>query len=156
MKKLVSAGLVAFCVIAIAQQNASAWTNSKFGVGLNWERQAGGNSALWGAWRNGQPPGPEAFGGGYSCPQGMPYGAPRAHPQQAFFPPQPTALPQGLPANPQPALAPSGFMDPAAFGPQGNLNGQRDPSLASRRTNPHQIANYPRQVYYYNMPYYGR
>ena len=64
MKKIVFAGLLAISAMAIPQQQASAWVNSKFSVGLNWDMQSGGNNLLWGAWRNGQPPGPEAFGGG--------------------------------------------------------------------------------------------
>ncbi|HZZ80489.1 MAG TPA: hypothetical protein VFE62_18440 [Gemmataceae bacterium] len=83
MKKVLAIGLLAICAIALSEQQASAWVNSRFGVGLNWDISSGGNSVLWGAWRNGQPPGPEAFGGGYGhhhhgygysmTPQSTPY-----------------------------------------------------------------------------------
>lgn len=72
MKKIVLAGLIAIAAVASSQQQASAWVNSRFSVGLNWGWQSGGNNALWGAWRNGQPPGPEAFGGGFSPMHGIP------------------------------------------------------------------------------------
>jgi hypothetical protein len=61
MKKIVVAGLVAVSLLAIANQPASAWVNARFGVGLNWNLQSGANNWLWGAWRNGQIPGPDAF-----------------------------------------------------------------------------------------------
>ncbi len=70
MKKFLASGLVAICVIAVAQQQASAWVNYRFGVGLNWDYQSGGNSWCWGAWRNGQPPGPEVLNGGPFQPYG--------------------------------------------------------------------------------------
>ena len=68
MKKLVLAGLFAIALIALSQQQASAWVNQRFSVGLSWSRQSGGNNFGWGAYRNGQPPGPESFGGGHYDP----------------------------------------------------------------------------------------
>ncbi|MBI2806859.1 MAG: hypothetical protein HYX68_17915 [Planctomycetes bacterium] len=101
MKKLVLAGLAAVLVMGISQQQASAWVNSKFSVGLNWGFQSGGNQLLWGAWRNGQPPGPEAFGGGgghmpqYFAPMPGPASQGYAPMQQGFAPmPQATYAPQ--------------------------------------------------------------
>jgi hypothetical protein len=70
MKKVLASGLLAICVIALGQQQASAWINAKFGVGLNWNFQSGGNTWGWGAWRNGQPPGPEALNSGPYQPYG--------------------------------------------------------------------------------------
>lgn len=67
MKKVLALGLLALGLIALSQQEASAWKNSRFGIGLNWDYQSGGNSFFWGLWRNGQPPGPGGFG------DGMPY-----------------------------------------------------------------------------------
>jgi hypothetical protein len=75
MKKIAVAGLIAIGLIAIVQQQASAWVNHRFSIGLNWHRQAGGNNFLWGAYRNGQPPGPEAFGGPLSAAHMPHYGA---------------------------------------------------------------------------------
>lgn len=62
MKKIIMAGLVALCLLAIANQRASAWVNSRFGMGINANWQSGNNTWLWGVWRNGQVPGPDAFG----------------------------------------------------------------------------------------------
>jgi hypothetical protein len=73
MKKVLVAGMLAVAMIAATGQQVSAWHNNRFSIGLNWQHQSGGNSWLWGAYRNGQPPGPEAFGGGFeqfnSAPQ---------------------------------------------------------------------------------------
>jgi hypothetical protein len=90
MKKIVIAGLAAFCVMAATQQQASAWVNCRFGIGMNWQWQSGGNNFFWGAYHNGQVPGPEAFG----------YGSPL----NQYFPPAPAPyysyapLPQSAPA----------------------------------------------------------
>lgn len=133
MKKIIFAALVAVSVMAISNQHASAWVNSRFGVGLNWDVQSGGNNFLWGAWRNGQPPGPEAFGGG---------GAPRFSgpmPQQGFAPQgYPAPMPQGFP--PQPPFNAS----------------TAEPPFAGQYASPYQFATYARPVYYYypNTYYY--
>ena len=121
MKKIVLAGLCAISLIALSQQTASAWTNHRFSVGLNWQRQSGGNQFLWGAYRNGQPPGPEHFGGGHdhhhgqmpffgSAPMPQSYAPPT---QQVYYPPMP------------------------------------QPSYAGQYASPYQFANYARPVYYY-------
>jgi hypothetical protein len=94
MKKIALAGLIALSMVALSQQQASAWVNSKFGIGLNWERQSGGNNFGWGAYRNGQVPGPEAWGNGPSY--GAAYAAPAHHsyaqmPQVYDVPAQPYA-----------------------------------------------------------------
>jgi hypothetical protein len=134
MKKIALAGLVAISMMAITQQQADAWVNSRFSMGLNWQRQAGGNNFFWGAWRNGQPPGPEAFGTEGAWPN---YVAPMpSHhsyapmpqyqaPQQAYYPPAPA--------------------------PQANYAGEY--------SSPFQFATYPRPIYYYpdsTFYYYGR
>jgi hypothetical protein len=64
MKKLLSIGLLSVCALAFSDHRAQAWVNSRFSIGLNWHHQSGNTSTLWGLWRNGQVPGPEAFGGG--------------------------------------------------------------------------------------------
>ena len=82
MKKILAIGILAISAIAFSQQQASAWVNTRFGVGLNWEYQSGGNNFLWGAYRNGQPPGPETFSGSQPFPH---YGsAPQAAPAYAY------------------------------------------------------------------------
>ena len=40
MKKVFASGLAAICVIALAQQPASAWVNTRFGIGLSWSARA--------------------------------------------------------------------------------------------------------------------
>jgi hypothetical protein len=132
MKRIVLAGLVAVGMMAIGQQHASAWVNSKFGVGLNWDVQSGGNNLLWGLWRNGQPPGPEAFGGG------APFVAPMPQPYAQSYAPQ---------------YAPM----PLAYAPQ-----TAEPPVAMQYMSPYQFATYQRPepvyyyYYYYPTPYYGR
>lgn len=62
MKKILSISLLTLCALAVAERPAHAWVNSKFSIGLNWHLQSANNNVLWGAWKNGQVPGPEAFG----------------------------------------------------------------------------------------------
>ncbi|MBM3996458.1 MAG: hypothetical protein FJ303_20240 [Planctomycetes bacterium] len=131
MKKIALAGLFAIGLIAFSQQQASAWTNTRFSVGLNWHHQAGGNNFGWGAWRNGQPPGPEAFGGFH-------HGAPMHHATA----PQSYAPMPNYPAQAYYYYAPM---------PQ--------PTYAGQYASPYQHASYPRPVYYYpdaTYFYYGR
>jgi hypothetical protein len=68
MKKVLVAGMLAVCLIAVSQQEASAWVNHKFSIGFNWERQSGNNDFFWGFFHNGQVPGPEIFHGGSPPP----------------------------------------------------------------------------------------
>ncbi len=70
MKKFLVTGALALSIAALSQQQASAWTNFRVGLGLNLGWQSGGNNWLWGAFRNGQPPGPEFGGGIYGYPPG--------------------------------------------------------------------------------------
>ena len=120
MKKIVLAGLFAVCALALSQQQASAWVNSRFGVGLNWESQSGGNSLLWGAWRNGQPPGPEGFSSNFGASQG----------RSPFF---------GSAPDPQYAPVPQGSFEPP----------MAQQPYAIQQASPYQFATYPRQTYYY-------
>src|SRR5437870_5094285 len=123
MTKIVLAGLGANCVIAVSQQQASAWPSQRFGAGLNWHRQSGGNNFGWGLFRNGQPPGAEAFGGGGvftpsapvspffgSAPMPQNYGPPSYAPQTAYYP------------------------------------SMSEPTYAGQYASPYQFANYPRQT----------
>jgi hypothetical protein len=85
MKRIALAGLAAICLIAVSQQQASAWVNNRFSIGLTWHRQSGGNNLGWGAWRNGQPPGPESFAHGPFSPSTVPYyGGTPAQPNHAY------------------------------------------------------------------------
>jgi hypothetical protein len=128
MKKVLAVGLLAICAIALSQQHASAWINNRFGVGMNWSYQSGGNSVC-GIWRNGQPPGPETM---YSAPSHAPYyGAPNFYGHaQGFY---------------------SGF--DSAVAPGGNMP---MPQAIQPYAQPYQFATYPRPVYYSPYPYYGR
>lgn len=149
MKKFVVGGLFAITMLAIPQQEASAWINSRFGIGLNWDWQSGGNQLLWGAWRNGQPPGPEAFNSGAYQPRYQ-------GPMPGFMPQGPHGMaPQ--PFAPQQSFAPQPFA-PQGFAPQGFFEAQSiEPPFAGMYTSPYQLANYPRPMYYpQTYYYYGR
>lgn len=148
MKKLLSMGLLTLCALAVSEREAQAWVNAKFSVGLNWQLQSANNNWLWGFWKNGQVPGPEAFGqpggggygptmyapGGMQMPQGVfPYFGGSNAPQQ-----MPAA--QGAPTETMPpALA----QQPQAF------------NTASQNYfyNPYQTVSYQQGAYYPN--YYG-
>jgi hypothetical protein len=72
MKRLIFYCLLALGILAFTEHPAHAWVNSKLNIGLNWYQQSGNNGLLWGLWRNGQVPAPEAFGpgpGGPPAPQ---------------------------------------------------------------------------------------
>lgn len=70
MKKILALGVLTLGLFAATERPAQAWVNSKFGIGLNWHLQSGGNNFLWGLFRNGQVPGPETFqqGGPFTPP----------------------------------------------------------------------------------------
>lgn len=69
MKKLLVVGALALAVAVLSERQASAWCHCKFGVGLNFDYQAGGNNWLWGAFKNGQPPGyPDCINCAPNCP----------------------------------------------------------------------------------------
>lgn len=61
MRKAFFLGLTALGLALASGQEAKAWTNFKFSAGVNWQWQSGDNCLLWGLFRNGQVPGPEAF-----------------------------------------------------------------------------------------------
>jgi hypothetical protein len=120
MKKILAIGILAVTAIAFSQQQASAWVNTRFGVGLNWEYQSGGNTFGWGLYRNGQPPGPETFSGSQAQP----------FPHFGSAPQSPTPYAYDMPSY-QPTYA-----------------GQPMP-LQQQYGQPFQFATYPRPVYYY-------
>jgi hypothetical protein len=149
MKKILTAGLLALSAALITDQQASAWVNCKFGVGLNWNWQSGGNNLLWGAFRNGQPPCPDvAHPGGY-------YGGghPTTFPGTQQYGPQdfqyfgrngngggaPAATPVQAPATQQPAV-----------NSQVSWYGNSAYQQAGYTT-----ANNPYYYYYYPQTYYG-
>ena len=104
MKKFLMIGVLALGILPLARQEASAWINHKFGVGLNWAWQSGGNSFGWGLFRGGQPPGPDhgpaypGWGGHGYAPVFSP--APPVGPHAFDFTPEPPyAAPAPTPVN---------------------------------------------------------
>jgi hypothetical protein len=165
MKRILVAGMLAISIMAIAEQQASAWVNSKFGIGLNLDYQSGGNQILWGAWRNGQPPGPEAFNAGPYQPS---YRGPVAPPGPYFGG---APMPQGSfdaqtfeppYAGTYQAPATSPYQPPYAGMYQAPATSPYQTPYAGGYQSPFQFANYPRPVnyyYYYPAPtyyYYSR
>ncbi len=141
MKKLLSMSLLTLCALAMTQQQAHAWMNAKFSIGLNWHIQSANNNVLWGLWKNGQVPGPEAFGGGASpFPSGVgpgPYMTPPG--QYPWF----LNNPQGSPQT-QPVASPAETAPPptvAGLPPYGNFN-------------PYQTVSYQQNSGYYYPNYY--
>jgi hypothetical protein len=150
MKKILTAGLLALSAALITDQQASAWVNCKFGVGLNWNWQSGGNNFLWGAFRNGQPPCPDVAypggGGGYpghgapTFPGVQPYG-----PQDfQYFGQQRNGANPAAPATPA-------VQQPAANN-QVSLYGD---AAAYQQVGYSYPANNPYYYYYYPQSYYG-
>jgi hypothetical protein len=64
MKKLFGLGL-ALTVLALVPQQASAWSNIKFGVGLNFHWQTADNHIGKHLWHNGPVPHPHGHGYGH-------------------------------------------------------------------------------------------
>jgi hypothetical protein len=128
MKRFLVLGPLALTLALLSGQTASAWVNFKFGAGVNWSWQSGGNNFLWGFFRNGQPPGPDVAYPPNGHAPGYPpgYGGYPGYPPQATFPGNPTPYgpfdfqyfghqpgmghdaaqqPQSAPANPQTPVA---------------------------------------------------
>lgn len=142
MKKILTTGILALAVAALYAQTADAWINSKFGIGLNWNYQSGGNNLLWGAFRNGQPPAPDCG----TCPGGPGGIYPGAAPFHGYLQ-QPGAEQGGF----------TGSLD-AAPSPANAVPG-RTQSYSNRTYNGQTVNyQYPYQGYtypnYYNYNYY--
>ena len=146
MKKLLAASVLALALVAGSQQQASAWSHFKFGVGLNVDWSCGDNNLLWGVYRCG--PAPQNCGplGGYYAP-------PAPTPQPFYFgqqpnnsaPPAPApAQYQGAPAGHQVASYPQSYYYPGnAYYPASNSQG----------ANYYPMSYYPGANYYYPMSY---
>jgi hypothetical protein len=151
MKKFLSMGLLTVCALALSERQAQAWVNAKFSIGLNWQIQSANNNFLWGLYKNGQVPGPEAFSAGGPYPYGVGPGpmmnAPGAFP---FFGQNPQSMPQTVPA--QTAAPPQAYAVPQVY-----------QNTYSAYYNPYQTVSYqnygnyyPTYYYYYpNYSYYG-
>jgi hypothetical protein len=118
MKKLIILGALTLAVVLASNQQASAWSNIKFGVGMNLHWQAGDNTLLWGVFRNGQIPCPSPYGGGPG-PYGPGYGGPGGNFPMYY---EPTAAE----ANKQQAAAPAPAPIPPSVN-QTNYNGNYQP-----------------------------
>jgi len=105
MKNILFVGALALTTACISGEQASAWINSQFGMGLNWNWASGGNSIGYGLYRDGQPGGAEFFHSLQATP--------------AY--PQPTNCAPTYPTNPvpqpQPHCAPTGPIPVPAVGP---------------------------------------
>ncbi len=62
MKKFFALGFLTLALVTVSHQQAHAWSNVKFGAGVNLQWQAGDNTLLWGFFRNGQVPHPYGHG----------------------------------------------------------------------------------------------
>jgi hypothetical protein len=152
MKRLLAIGLLTLCALIACERQAHAWVNAKFSVGLNWQLQSANNNVLWGAWKNGQVPGPEAFG----HPGGHPYGPGMMAPGMMMPPAS-----QGFPyfgTNPQ---TPQGFPVETAPPPQTALQQQQQIqayyNAMQQYYSPFQTVSYQNGYYYpnYYYPAYG-
>src|SRR5262249_44155088 len=143
MKRLLVAGALALMAVVAAASEAPAWINFKFGAGINWSWQSGGNNFLWGLFRNGQPPGPEGFG--------FPGPTPHYGPQEfQYFGGQPGGGTYGM-QYPAPESAPSQAPSaPVAMYHPATWHGQHAYQTASWSGNPaYQAAYYQPQAGYY-------
>ena len=111
MKKFLVIGALALAVAACAEDQANAWVNAKFGVGLNVSLQSGGNNVMWGLFRNGQPPVPAAAPAPYG------YYPPMVAPGQPYpmhsgpIDAQPGISPAPAPASVPTQLPPTSWID---------------------------------------------
>jgi hypothetical protein len=128
---------LSLCALALTERQAHAWVNCKFSIGLNWSLQSGNNNLFWGLFKNGQVPGPEAFGGGgpfqygpFMPPAGqtMPFPYFGQNQQQ----PTPQAMPQAAPA----------------------ANQNTFYYLQNQGWNPYQTVSYQPNGYYYPSSFY--
>jgi hypothetical protein len=144
MKKLLSIGLLTVCALALSERPAQAWVNAKFSIGLNWHLQSANNNWLWGFWKNGQVPGPEAFGGPGQSPGPMsPSGA------FPYFGSAPQGYPQGVPAQTAP---PQAAQQQAYYGMPQPYNYNPYQAVSYQPSNPY-YPNYYQPNYY---PAYGQ
>ena len=156
MKRLVSLGLLAGCIVLASERPAQAWVNSKFSVGLNWNYQSGNNTLLWGLFRNGQAP---CFDCGPAC--GPMSGPGPGGPGVESFPYAGAAMAPSVPAYAMPQQGPTrgDTQQAGQFGAIPSYNGanyyQNDsypgPAAPSGYTAPPGYGYYPG---YYNAPSY--
>jgi hypothetical protein len=150
MKKLLAASVLALALVAGTQQQASAWSHFKFGVGMNIDWSCGDNNLLWGVYRCGPAPQNNGPLGGYYAPTPVPSAAPAP-----FYFGQPNSAPptsapaqyQGAPAGTQVASYPQNYYY------QGN---SYYPASNHQGASYYPMSYYPGASSYYPMSYnYG-
>jgi hypothetical protein len=155
MKKLLSMGLLTLCALAASEREAQAWVNAKFSVGLNWQLQSANNNVFWGAWKNGQVPGPEAFGGGGGGGGPGMYGpGGMGQPPAGQFPyfgaqPMPQPMPQAQSFQGMPQGFPTETAPPPSFTQAPPQQQQAHNYGAQNYYNPYQTVSYQQGGYYY-------
>src|SRR5262249_55436505 len=144
MNKFPAAGALALTAVVAAAPEAPAWINFKFGAGVNWSWQSGGNNFLWGLFRNGQPPGPDGpHGPGY--PGRLPGKSPNYGPQEfQYFGGQPGGAGYGMQYPTAPEAAPPSQTPgaPVALYHPATWHGQHAYQMASWYGNPAYQAAY--------------
>ena len=100
MNKILATGLLALCALAFTQQQASAWVNSRFGIGFNWNIKWGANHLGCRLWHNGQPPAPGYYN--YYGNGNYPYGGHATAPQGYMPPSYAYEAPMYMPSYAQP------------------------------------------------------
>ncbi|MSQ95730.1 MAG: hypothetical protein EXR98_14410 [Gemmataceae bacterium] len=110
MKKFLAVGILAIGLIAMSQNQASAWVKWNIGVGANLGWSSGGNSLLWGAYRGAQPGEPDSYGhrghqhhqGFYQAPHYTPYALEQSYVQPTYAAPSVSYAPYQYATNPRP------------------------------------------------------
>ncbi len=161
MKRILFVGLLTACALATSEHQANAWVNAKFSIGLNWHVQSANNNVLWGLWKNGQVPGPEAFGqpggGGPFTPGQMtpggsfPYfgGAPNGTQPNAA---QPNGVPVNFPQQINPTMP--GAVGQQGFYPYPMQYYYQQQAPAQTPNNLFRTASYQQDAYYYQPSAY--
>ncbi len=167
MKKILAIGVLAIGMMAISQQQASAWVNTRFGMGLNFDWSSGGNTLLWGLIRDGQPGAPDHQSWLHErFKQNHPPRAPYYYPQPQMVPAPVPAPAPGAPRSFEAPVTPNQGFQTSPYAPQGYLPSPFAPQYQTAPFGvqsfyqmpymaPGQFANYPMQQNYY-YPQYGR
>lgn len=147
MKKIVAVGLLAACSMLATQQEASAWINAKFSIGLNWELQSGNNCFGWGLWQNGQVPGANCAP--FCAPQPCYAAGP------SYYQPSYAAYPANM-QQPSYAAQPAYYPNYAAQQPYYPSYAAQQPSYAAQQPAAYQPSynTTPYSQLYHNVSYY--
>ncbi len=141
MRKLFTMSVLALTLVLVSSQQASAWSNIKFGVGMNFHWQTGDNNLLWGVFRNGQIPGPGPYGPMYGGGHGGGDGFPMYYEQAATQNAKPATTPTQAPANASQTSYnpnPYGYYQPVGYYP----NSQYQVPMYTPNYYPYQVPSY--------------